>query len=289
MKNIVSYLFLFVSLFFVRAEVVAADQNYKYELAVCAIFQNEGPYLKEWIEYNLLIGVEKFYLLNNLSNDNYSEVLAPYIQKGIVDLYEWPHIDFRQGDSYDFISQTVKDDVKWMAYIDIDEYIVPMNVNTVPEFLKDYEPFAGVTINWVVFGTSNVERIPSDKLMIETLNMREMLSSKNQSLCKSIIRPSAVVKWTDPHMPTVKKGMKVVNSNKGKGQIGSKQMIDKIRINHYWLKDEWFFWNVKIPRVEKWGTKIDQLVKTYKRYSAVECHVIDKYIPEMRQRMGFVN
>jgi hypothetical protein len=31
-------------------------------LAITAIFQNEAPYLKEWIEFHLLMGAEHFYL-----------------------------------------------------------------------------------------------------------------------------------------------------------------------------------------------------------------------------------
>ncbi len=58
--------------------------------AVCAIFKNESVFLKEWLEYHLLIGVEHFYLYNNFSEDNYQDILAPYIEKGQVTLTEWP-------------------------------------------------------------------------------------------------------------------------------------------------------------------------------------------------------
>ena len=56
-----------------------ALSQYKYDLAVCAIFKNEARFLKEWIEFYKLIGVEHFYLYNNFSNDNYQDVLQPYI------------------------------------------------------------------------------------------------------------------------------------------------------------------------------------------------------------------
>ena len=36
----------------------------KYNVAVCTIFKNEAPYLKEWIEFNLIAGIEHFYLYN---------------------------------------------------------------------------------------------------------------------------------------------------------------------------------------------------------------------------------
>lgn len=58
----------------------------KYYLALTAIFRDEAPYLKEWIEFYRTIGVEHFYLHNHLSQDNFAEVLKPYIDDGIVTL-----------------------------------------------------------------------------------------------------------------------------------------------------------------------------------------------------------
>ncbi len=60
----------------------------KHELAVCALFQNEAAYMKEWIEFHKLVGVQHFYLYNDHSEDNYLQVLEPYIKNGEVELFE---------------------------------------------------------------------------------------------------------------------------------------------------------------------------------------------------------
>ena len=73
----------------------------KYQLAICSIFQNEAGYLKEWIEFHRLLGVEHFYLFNNLSTDNFHSVLAPYVKNKVITLIEWPYPDFRQCAAYD--------------------------------------------------------------------------------------------------------------------------------------------------------------------------------------------
>ena len=78
---------LFVSTFFF-SEIIA----YEKELAICAIFQNEASYLKEWIEFHKLQGVEHFYLFNNRSNDQPEKVLDEYVKKGEITLVRWPHI-----------------------------------------------------------------------------------------------------------------------------------------------------------------------------------------------------
>lgn len=56
----------------------------KYKIVLCAIFKNEGRFLKEWIEYHRLIGVDHFFMYNNNSTDNYIEILSKYINEGIV-------------------------------------------------------------------------------------------------------------------------------------------------------------------------------------------------------------
>src|ERR1700733_4250019 len=68
------------------------DTKFKYQLAICAIFRDEAPYLKEWIEFHKLVGVEHFYLYNNCSEDDYSAVLQTYIDQEEVELIQWPYL-----------------------------------------------------------------------------------------------------------------------------------------------------------------------------------------------------
>src|ERR1700677_829122 len=56
----------------------------RYNFSVCAIFKNEATYLREWLEYNLLIGVDHIYLYNNGSTDDSLIVLEPYVKNGTV-------------------------------------------------------------------------------------------------------------------------------------------------------------------------------------------------------------
>ena len=55
------------------------SQPLSWDLAIATMFQDEARWLKEWLEYHLLVGVQHFYLYNNLSSDNYQDVLQPYI------------------------------------------------------------------------------------------------------------------------------------------------------------------------------------------------------------------
>ena len=54
-------------------------------LSICAIYRWEGPYLREWVAFHKLMGIERIYLYNNRSEDDgHREALAPYVDdKGL--------------------------------------------------------------------------------------------------------------------------------------------------------------------------------------------------------------
>lgn len=234
---------------------------YKYDLSICMIFQNDAPYLKEWIEFHRLVGAQHFFLYNNLSTDHYLEVLTPYVEEGIVELIDWPYpsgimkefFDVQDAAYQDAINRTTGES-KWLAIIDSDEFLFPVKKDNLVDFLSKYEKkshIGGLCVSWVIFGTSNVAKIPDDKLLIETLLYSKGEGGPN---FKSIVRPERVLHvGKNPHYCVYKEGFHHCAPNKKEPRPPYKE-IDKIRINHYWSRDEWYLNNVKIPRREIWGT-----------------------------------
>lgn len=80
----IKYLRLLFNNIFIRLFFRTREEQKKYYVSICAIFKNEAKYLKEWIDYHLIVGVDHFYLYNNYSDDNYEKVLKPYIQRQLV-------------------------------------------------------------------------------------------------------------------------------------------------------------------------------------------------------------
>lgn len=236
--------------------------SYEYELSICAIFRDDARFLKEWIEYHKLVGVQHFYLFDNLSKDDYQTVLEPYLQSGDVTLIEWPY-ESQNGSSWDYIQRKAYEKgvelslgvSKWLALIDTDEFIVPMIKNNVLDLLKDYEDYGGLGVNWVTFGTSGVQRIPDDKLMIETLLRRARDDEFNHTTIKSIVQPERIVfPIQDVHHLSYKHGYCCVDADfeYTHGSYTSSRKFDKIRLHHYRFRDMDFFFNVKIPRQSKY-------------------------------------
>lgn len=59
-------------------------------LSLAAIIKNEAPYIREWVCFYYLNGVEKFYLYDNESEDNLREVLSDFVSAGIVEIINCP-------------------------------------------------------------------------------------------------------------------------------------------------------------------------------------------------------
>ncbi len=269
----------------------------EHYLAISAIFQNEAPYLKEWIEYHHLAGAEKFYLYNNSSTDEYKEVLQPYLQTGIVELTDWPTPAGEafvpcQKRAYNHCIKAHKEEAFWIAFIDLDEFIVPVQGMSIPAILKDYEDQGGLYVYWQNFGTSNLPSIPKDKLLIESLVMKYPFDHKGNRIGKSIVRPAKVSKYF-LHNGAYRDGSHTVSSD---GIVMDKTkdfsrlpVIDKIQINHYYTRAEDFFFGVKIARKQRikpelaWSDK--RIAQKLTGANKVRDETILKFVPELKKRM----
>ena len=59
-------------------------------LTLATMFKNQRRWLREWIEFNLMVGVEHFLLYDNNSTDLPLEIIQPYINQGLVTYIPWP-------------------------------------------------------------------------------------------------------------------------------------------------------------------------------------------------------
>ena len=142
----------------------------KFDVSICAIFKDEALYFVEWIEYHKLIGINHFYLYNNFSNDNFQEVLDPYISDGIVTLVDWP-IKFGQGSAYQDCFQKYQNDTSWIAFLDIDEFIcLKWDLKILP-WLRKFKNYPSIALYWKMFGTcGKIKRTPNSLIIEDFYN-----------------------------------------------------------------------------------------------------------------------
>ena len=207
-----------------------------YYLAVCAIAKDEGPYFQEWIEWHRKQGVEKFYIYDNESTDNTKEVLLPYIRSGIVEYCYWPG-ERQQLAVYDDCFDKHRTEARWIAVIDLDEFIVPIKDHTIPEFLHRMEQYSSVEINWLVYGSGGAKKREPGGVM-ERFRYHSLLEHKVNTHVKSIVDPKRVCTMTGCHEAARISGLSA-DSHGNPLKKGFRDRIpqqDVIRINHYAVK-----------------------------------------------------
>lgn len=221
------------------------NKKYKYEVAFVSISKNEAPYIAEWIEFHKMVGVNKFYFYDNESNDNTHEILKPYIKKGIVD-YTIIKGKARQLDAYNDAIKKHKSDCRWMGFIDMDEYVIPVDHKktigqTINELVYNAKRgAAGVGINWALYGTSGFKTKPQG-LITENFIWRARNNDSLNIHIKTICNPRLIKTYISPHYPIYKLGAYSIAEANGKRLYGwgDKNVEYKhLRINHYYTKSE---------------------------------------------------
>lgn len=205
----------------------------EHYLAVCAIAKDEGPYFKEWIEWHLSQGVDHFYIYDNESSDGTREILQPYIDSGVVEYKYWSG-HRRQLAAYDDCLEHYRLASRWIAFIDLDEFIVPIKDASIPAFLKRFEAFAAVEINWLVYGSGG-HKTKSPGTMMERFRFHSLPGHRLNRHVKSIVNPREVFTMIGCHEAAKISGS-IADSH---GQPVTKNFRERepqqdiIRINHY--------------------------------------------------------
>ena len=281
---------------------------FETELAIAAIMKDEGPYLREWIEYHKIVGVGKFYLYDHASADNTFEILKPYIENGEV-IYQWvEEVEGQQKPQlavYNDALQKYRNKSRYIAFIDIDEFLVSASKPKITDALSEIErktPFAGLAVHWTCFGYNNHYTKP-EGLIIENYTKNDRISI----YIKSIVNPRAVVKFTDNvhiHVPQCFFNCRSINENGTlvdcavrDHSITALNMLD-LRINHYITKS-YEEYTKRLERNKKgnpsaWHyNSISQLTfepstkprVNFREYPDYEDHTILRFVPQVKEAL----
>ena len=169
-------------------------------LAACAIFRNEAPYLAEWIDFHRLVGVERFFLYDNGSDDASLAVLTPYVAAGVVSVHPWP-MPFRLPAArlaYADCLERVRGRTRWLTCIDIDEFLFAPREPTVIPILRRFEDFPGVVVRWQVYGSSGHEHAAAEPVIARFTHRAPTQWIRNRRV-KSIVDPMRTLRPANPH------------------------------------------------------------------------------------------
>jgi hypothetical protein len=210
----------------------------QHYLGVCAIAKDETPYLEEWVRFYLLQGVDHILLFDNESKEPIRHTLREWIAAGYVRVIDVPGKS-RQLPCYQLALDTFGKDFFWLAFLDLDEFIVTRKAFSLAEFLLPYEPFGGVGLHWALFGTSGIDAFTAD-LVTEKFIMRLADDRSVHMHIKSVVQPEKVLSVGDnPHCFVYKNGHSCVDENRipiPSGYPLSPFTNALAQVNHYYTK-----------------------------------------------------
>lgn len=261
-----------------------------HQLVIVACCKNEAPFIKEWIEYHLLIGVEHFYIYD-AATDNTKEVLAPY--KDVVTYIEWKVKPAQVSAYHNFVFARRGMDASWAAFIDLDEYIVTKEPLWPTLVNYDKPKIAGIAVGWNIFGSSGHVTRP-EGLIIENYTKRIDYTIHKERFTKGIVRPFRVSYVDDPHIFRPKTHTAMVREDFKEIKFGEHHHrgeedfpVDKIVINHYFCKcfDDF---QSKIARrgPDGGGRFFEEFEICNRTANAVEDLAIQKHLPGLKMRLG---
>ena len=167
--------------------------NFDFEqsdIAICLMVKDDTD-IVEWITYHNRIGVNKFYVFDNMSKPPLESLLKPFIDNKLVTyeysyggempwyqkfinrfITEWRADSNKQVYINDMCAKKYMNKHKWLGYLDTDEFVrfLPHEAtssNAIPEYsslinaLADTDPScAGVQLPWMLFGSSGFLQRP---------------------------------------------------------------------------------------------------------------------------------
>lgn len=227
---------LMLALLFGGLSLEAAEGK-RFNVSICAIFKNEAPYLKEWIEYHRLVGVDHFFLYNNKSLDPFRRILHPYIKQQVLTLIDWPDnlgpmaddeiawtLSTQLSAYENALKRSALGKTKWLIFLDIDEFLVTPGSDGLKEILAKYDDYPGIILSSEYYDASHKGTIPQKKLVIESLDITAPLKlNPYRAVQKTILKPDLCVSFLwPPYQCNFKDGAKAV-------KIGKRDL----RINRY--------------------------------------------------------
>lgn len=233
------------------------------KIAVCLIIKNENLYLEEWLDHYRKLGVDHFFIYDNLSeipvsyylssvgNDDYGDTTVIRWEDTKYKSQSRAYMDCcRNNSHYDYI-----------GFIDSDElyYSKSMDIKKDFEDLRErFGYFNGLGLYWRMYGANPAvdERQP----------MFKYTQWYPHHLIKSFVNPKVVRDFPDPHKASITSG-DYINEAGSKiiSPIGQ-HTSDNIYIKHVWCKslEEW---KQKIARGDANTREINRTMEDFENHT----------------------
>ncbi|MGO1120518.1 glycosyltransferase family 2 protein [Rhodovibrionaceae bacterium A322] len=218
-----------------------------HHITIGAIVKNEAPYLIEWLAFHRVMGIERFVIYDNGSDDGSSDFLEKLDRQGVITHVPFPDADCGnspiQAVAYRSLFTHHGKDTDWLIFLDPDEFIVPRKDDNIPDLLDRYEDVPALSLYWRLFGSDGKQEM-GDRLVMERFQRCSLKNNAVNRLVKTFFRPD-YLESIRVHIPFLIEGTVVdeqrVPLDPHQGGCGLHPSFEFASINHYFTKsrEEW--------------------------------------------------
>ena len=260
--------------------------------AICAIVKNEGDYIAEWLAHHLALGFDRALVFDNGSTDHTREELHRAARLFPVETRDWPDGGYSnpQAAAYQWACRDLAGSADWVAFLDADEFLVSRSGEQVPDLLARHHAWAGIAVNWLVFGSSGHEQKP-DGLVLEAFPMRSDIEFPPNRHVKCIVRPEAVRACHHAHAFVLDGAICDAAGHSAEwqqpGVLATPPEVGNWRVHHYFTRHRGS-WATKIARGRAPRDKPRRTVAEFAAHDRNDVHdpAALRYVPAVRAMLA---
>ncbi|KAK1289745.1 hypothetical protein QJS10_CPB18g00511 [Acorus calamus] len=166
-----------------------------HALCACTMLRNQARFLREWVTYHARVGVGRWFVYDNNSDDGLELTVASLVSSGFeVTRHAWPWVKTQEAGFAHCAVRARQARCAWVAFTDVDEFLYLPNVNrmTSPAPMREVlarlpRMIGEVRVACHSFGPSGRIRAPARGV---TVGYTCRLASPERH--KSIMRPEAL-------------------------------------------------------------------------------------------------
>ncbi|KAL5057361.1 hypothetical protein RYX36_028965 [Vicia faba] len=162
-----------------------------HELCICTMLRNQARFIKEWVIYHSKIGVQRWFIYDNNSDDDIENEIA-YLQDAGYNItwHLWAWVKTQEA-GFAHCALRARASCEWLGFIDVDEFFnVRIKVDlrhVIWHYSKPGKNVAEIRTPCYSFGPSGLKDVPSQGVM---MGYTCRLAGRERH--KSIIRPDAL-------------------------------------------------------------------------------------------------
>ena len=207
----------------------------KKKITLVTLAHKDDPYIQEWVDYHLKLGFDDIHIFQNnwrwetqFDNDN-------------VHLHEYDGQSYKsdepiwvrnvQAKCFTEFARKYYEKYEWVAFFDVDEFLVLKKTNNIKDFIIDYEAHDCIIINWAMFGDNGIKTFDESytSQLKRFTKRQEKLHPQFKSICKLSPNIEHQIHWTNGEWVDTK----FIRGNNPFNHNASDEIA---QLNHYYLR-----------------------------------------------------